>query len=49
MNVVVLKLLYHLSLDDRVKAMFAYTDCIPKVDNYLDFQQNHCCLGVKML
>lgn len=25
--------MYHLSLDDRVKAMFAYTNCVPLVIN----------------
>ncbi|KAF4518002.1 hypothetical protein B566_EDAN012754 [Ephemera danica] len=28
---VVLGILYHLSMDDRVKSMFTYTDCIPMV------------------
>eukprot|EP00294_Goniomonas_avonlea_P008312 CAMPEP_0114554636 /NCGR_PEP_ID=MMETSP0114-20121206/8318_1 /TAXON_ID=31324 /ORGANISM="Goniomonas sp, Strain m" /LENGTH=691 /DNA_ID=CAMNT_0001739701 /DNA_START=77 /DNA_END=2149 /DNA_ORIENTATION=+ len=28
---VVLKLLYHISMDDRCKSMFTYTDCIPMV------------------
>lgn len=23
--------LYHISMDDRFKSMFAYTDCIPQV------------------
>ncbi|PSN55423.1 Kinesin-associated protein 3 [Blattella germanica] len=28
---VVLKVLYHLSMDDRCKSMFTYTDCVPMV------------------
>ncbi|CAH1388476.1 unnamed protein product [Nezara viridula] len=27
----ILKILYHLSMDDRVKAMFTFTDCLPKL------------------
>ncbi|RZF32208.1 hypothetical protein LSTR_LSTR004071 [Laodelphax striatellus] len=39
---IVLKLLYHLSMDDRVKAMFTYTDCIPKVMRYvLEWDSDH--------
>jgi hypothetical protein len=32
---VVLKLLYHLSMDDKCKSMFTYTDCIPMVTQML--------------
>ena len=30
-SVVVLCILYHISMDDRFKSMFTYTDCIPIV------------------
>lgn len=30
-SVVVLCILYHVSMDDRFKSMFTYTDCIPIV------------------
>lgn len=26
-----MRILYHISMDDRFKSMFAYTDCIPQV------------------
>ena len=26
--------LYHISMDDRFKSMFAYTDCIPQVSGF---------------
>ncbi len=29
--IVVLCILYHISMDDRYKSMFTYTDCIPLV------------------
>jgi hypothetical protein len=32
---VVLKVLYHLSMDDRCKSMFTYTDCVPMAMNML--------------
>lgn len=28
---VALRILYHMSIDDRFKGMFVYTDCIPQV------------------
>uniref|UniRef100_A0A0A9WXQ8 Kinesin-associated protein 3 n=4 Tax=Lygus hesperus TaxID=30085 RepID=A0A0A9WXQ8_LYGHE len=28
---IILKILYHLSMDDRVKAMFTFTNCLPKL------------------
>lgn len=28
---IVMCILYHISMDDRCKSMFAYTDCIPQV------------------
>ena len=28
---VVMRILYHISIDDRSKDMFVYTDCIPQV------------------
>ena len=31
---VVLCLLYHLSMEDRCKSMFTYTDCVPLVRGY---------------
>ncbi|XP_033122038.1 kinesin-associated protein 3-like [Anneissia japonica] len=30
-SLIVLCLLYHISMDDKAKSMFTYTDCIPKV------------------
>lgn len=30
-----LGILYHLSVDDKVKSMFTYTDCIPIVSTWL--------------
>lgn len=39
---VALRLLYHLSMDDRCKSMFTYTDVIPYVMKMvLDFPSNH--------
>lgn len=32
---IVTKALYHLSMDDRVKAMFAHTDCATLVSNLI--------------
>lgn len=29
----ILRILYHLSIDDRVKAMFTFTDSLPKVSD----------------
>lgn len=29
--------LYHISMDDRFKSMFAYTDCIPQVSGFSVF------------
>ena len=39
--VVVLCILYHISMDDRFKSFFSYTDCIPVVsgDNFSSTQQ----------
>lgn len=31
----VLGVLYHISMDDKSKSMFTYTDCIPMVREYL--------------
>lgn len=31
-----LKILYHLSMDDRVKSMFSYTDCVNLVSSIND-------------
>lgn len=33
-SVVVLCILYHISMDDRFKSMFTFTDCIPIVSSY---------------
>uniref|UniRef100_A0A4X1UV41 Kinesin associated protein 3 n=2 Tax=Sus scrofa TaxID=9823 RepID=A0A4X1UV41_PIG len=44
--------LYHISMDDRFKSMFAYTDCIPQVCfllSSLDFNMNLLCKIWKML
>ena len=30
---VVLCLLYHLSIDQKVRSMFSYTECIPRVSD----------------
>jgi hypothetical protein len=30
-KLIVLCILYHISLDDKAKSMFTYTDCIPMV------------------
>lgn len=30
----VLGILYHISMDDKSKSMFTYTDCIPMVREY---------------
>uniref|UniRef100_A0A8C1C5M4 Kinesin-associated protein 3a n=1 Tax=Cyprinus carpio carpio TaxID=630221 RepID=A0A8C1C5M4_CYPCA len=38
-------ILYHISMDDRFKSMFAYTDCIPQVRD----QPALACNGLKML
>lgn len=32
---IVTKILYHMSLDDKIKSMFTYTDCIPVVTDML--------------
>ena len=32
----ILGLLYHASMDDKVKAMFANTDCVPLVRNWIN-------------
>uniref|UniRef100_A0AAZ3SM92 Kinesin-associated protein 3b n=1 Tax=Oncorhynchus tshawytscha TaxID=74940 RepID=A0AAZ3SM92_ONCTS len=45
-------ILYHISVDDRFKSMFAYTDCIPQVTvQHLILDQNKLflCNGLKML
>lgn len=30
-RVVAMRILYHISIDDRFKGIFVYTDCIPQV------------------
>ncbi|XP_055711983.1 kinesin-associated protein 3 [Phlebotomus papatasi] len=32
---IVLKILYHMSMDDKVKSMFTYTDCVPLITDML--------------
>lgn len=32
--------LYHISMDDRFKSMFAYTDCIPQVSGLRAFKKS---------
>ncbi|XP_075178215.1 kinesin-associated protein 3 [Anomaloglossus baeobatrachus] len=42
---IVMCILYHISMDDRCKSMFAYTDCIPQIYVYMYCLGN----GLKML
>lgn len=39
-SVVVLCILYHISMDDRFKSMFTYTDCIPIVSFFPQLHEN---------
>lgn len=39
-------ILYHISMDDRFKSMFAYTDCIPQVGMFFFL---HTCSILKVL
>jgi len=34
-HLIVTKILYHMSLDDKVKAVFTYTDCVPLITDML--------------
>ncbi len=34
---VAMRILYHISVDDKAKSMFAYTDCIPQVSVFFTF------------
>ena len=36
-RLIVLCILYHISMDDKAKSMFTYTDCIPIVSVVLEF------------
>ena len=36
-RLIVLCILYHISMDDKAKSMFTYTDCIPIVSIVLEF------------
>lgn len=38
---IVLKILYHMSLDDKIKSMFTYTDCIQLVTDMMLLNLNH--------
>jgi len=43
---IVLCILYHVSIDDKAKSLFAYTDCIPMVSFSFDLSQSFnqlCC------
>ena len=45
-RLVVLSVLYHISVSEKGRSMFAYTDCIPQVKEYTSFLANkkyiHC-------
>jgi hypothetical protein len=43
---VVLGLLYHISMEDKYKSMFTYTDCIPRVYEMLARVQVRACVCV---
>ncbi|XP_055375218.1 kinesin-associated protein 3 isoform X2 [Condylostylus longicornis] len=40
---IVVKILYHFSLDDKVKSMFTYTECVPLVTDCLILNLNKKC------
>ncbi|XP_059618784.1 kinesin-associated protein 3 isoform X2 [Phlebotomus argentipes] len=40
---IVLKILYHMSMDDKVKSMFTYTDCVPLITDMLLLNLNQKC------
>lgn len=42
-HTIVIKILYHMSLDDKVKSIFTYTDCVPLVTDMLLINLNKKC------